>query len=229
MKFILGLLLVHACLVAHARDIDALGGDEALMKKAQALDAKNRKQIVQKRAVDRSMRMELAASYGMLAGGESYINTSAVGLNADFHFTPRWSIGVRYYDHRNELTSEGERIFSEAEENQAAGYQAQGPAIDYPDTTTMGVISFYPIYGKLNMFDQGVTQFDIYMLAGAGQMKLSSGNHPIYAAGGGLGLWISQHVASRLEVKYQSYQDEIYSGTRDQESIITTLSLGILL
>ena len=211
-------------------DIKGLGGNESLMRKARALDARNRKRVVQKRAVDRYNRLELSVGYGLFSGGDPYVSTSALGVTSDFHITPRWSLGVRYYDHRNELSSEGKRVFDEFDQAQRAGLiTGSAPDVDYPDSTTLGVISFYPLYGKMNLFDQGVAQFDFYLLAGAGQMQLSSGSTETYTAGGGLGLWMSQHIASRLEVRYQNYQDEIFSGPRDQDVVVTSFSLGFLL
>jgi outer membrane beta-barrel protein len=85
------------------------------------------------------------------------------------------------------------------------------------------------MYGKINFFDVSVVQFDIYSLAGAGTMQLSSGSTPTYTAGGGIGFWLSQHVTSRLEVRYQNYQDTVYTGSRNLNLIVANLGLGVLL
>jgi outer membrane beta-barrel protein len=229
----LGLITLSLIFISQASfaksKIDSLGGNKELMKRAQALDPDNRKRIVQKRSVDRTWRMEFSGSYGLFSGGDPYLNTSAMGLNADVHINPNWSVGVRYYDHRNELSGEGKRIYDQAQQNESVSNNQVGRAFDYPDTSAMGVISFYPLYGKINMFDMGVTQFDIYLLAGYGQMQLASGSTPTWTGGGGVGLWFSQHIASRLEVRYQNYQDEIYSGARDQDVVVASFALGFLL
>jgi outer membrane beta-barrel protein len=210
--------------------IDSLGGNKDLMKRARALDAKNKIQIVQKRAVDRNMRLEVGFSYGMFSGGgDPYLNTSAMGASADLHITPRFSVGARYHDHRNELNNEGRRVFEQAQRNSMFDSNFVRPAVDFPDSTTLGVVSFYPFYGKMNMMDMGVTQFDVYVLGGYGQMKLASGSSGTWTAGGGIGLWLAQHFSSRLEVRYQGFQDQIYSGTRDQGVVVSTFSIGFIL
>jgi opacity protein-like surface antigen len=79
------------------------------------------------------------------------------------------------------------------------------------------------------MFDLGVAQFDIYLLGGGGQMVLNSGSTSTWTAGGGIGLWMSQHITSRLEIRYNNFTDQIYSGTRNENAVISTLSIGFLL
>lgn len=225
------LLLTSLCInsskaASLSNRLDNMGGNKELMKKAKAVDSQNRFRIVQKRAVDRDLRLEFGVSYGFNAGGDSYINTQNLGASVDFHINPKWSFGARYLRHNNELTNEGKRINDQFE---ATPGSSTTQAVDYPLSSTLGVISFYPLYGKINWFDVATTQFDFYLLAGAGQMELKSGSSPTWTTGGGIGMWISQNFSSRLEVRYQSYEDEIYSGTRQQGLVVSTLSVGFLL
>ena len=85
--------------------MDSLGSNQDIIDKARALQPNNSMRIVQKRAVDRDLRLELGLNYGYVAGGDTYIQTQNLGASLDFHFTPRWSLGVRYTDNRNEFTS----------------------------------------------------------------------------------------------------------------------------
>lgn len=212
------------------KQMDTLGGNEALVEKAKALDPENKSQIVQKRAVDRHSRFEVGANYGLVAGGDPYYNTQNFGGTVDFHFTPRWSIGGRYYKYQNQLTTEGKNVFDGAQARQNAGrLEFQIPSVDYPVSSAWGVINWYPIYGKLNMFDAGIIQFDIYLLAGYGKMELSSGWTDALTAGGGLGFWWSQHVSSRLEARYQTYKETVDTGGRKLDEAVITLGMGILL
>ncbi len=209
--------------------IDTLGGNPELVRRAKYLSPTNKTEIVQKREVDRHWRLEMGLNYGLVGGGDPYINTQSVGGNLDLHINPHWSVGVRYANFTNSLTSEGTRVFNDASNSAALGQPYTQPAVDYPKNSTVGVINFYPIYGKLNMFDLGVAQFDIYLLGGAGQIVLNSGSTSTWTAGGGIGLWMSQHLTSRFEVRYQSYTDQIYSGPRNENTVISTLSIGFLL
>lgn len=210
------------------KDLDSLGSNQGIAERAKAIDSRNRVRVVQNRTVDRTMRLEMAMSYDVGTGGDSYVQTNNIGGMADFHINPYWSVGARYYKSGNQLTSEGERQEENYRLHKDDG--ALQPDIHYPDSTTLGVISFYPLYGKLNFFDQGVTQFDMYVLAGYGQIKLDNTTSPTWAAGGGVGIWWSQHLTSRLEARYQSYQDKLLDGSsRDQNIMAFSLAIGVLL
>jgi outer membrane beta-barrel protein len=107
--------------------------------------------------------------------------------------------------------------------------------MDFPTDTTLVVASWYPLYGKLNFFNLGVTHFDIYALAGYGKTAWvsswggGSGLSDTYAAGGGVGLWLSRYFTIRLEARYQTYQDQFYNGARQENLLVGMGSLGILL
>lgn len=209
---------------------NSLGANDEIIERAKALDPENRVRVVQNRAVDRTLRFEIGGNFGMVAGGDPYVNTQNFGAHLDFHINPRWSLGARYYKSNNSLTSEGQRRYDEAQ----ATYNETGqfrnvPDIDYAEHTYLGVINWYPIYGKFNLFDMGVVQFDFYALAGAGQVQLSSGSTPTYTAGTGVGLWFSKHISSRIEARWQTYQDEVYTGSRNLNIFVGTVGLGILL
>jgi outer membrane beta-barrel protein len=210
-------------------EMDTLGGNTDLINKVRSIDPKNRVRIVQNRAVDRTMRLELGVNYGAAEGGDPYVNTNNLGASADFHFNPNWSLGARYYNSSNTLNNEGKRVYAEAA---AAGPDSpkQFPSVDYASDTWLGVVNWYPTYGKLNFFDRGIAQFDLYLLAGAGKVLLSSGSSDTWTAGGGVGIWLSQYFSTRLEARYQSYQDQPRGyEKRDIDLTVLQASIGLLL
>ncbi|MGZ3773364.1 MAG: outer membrane beta-barrel domain-containing protein [Pseudobdellovibrionaceae bacterium] len=210
-------------------DIDTLGGNKELMEMADKVKSTSRSRIVQERIVDRHHAIELGLSYGNTFGGDAYLKTQSLGVAVDYHFTPRWSLGVRYYDFGNSLTSEGQRIFNEARAAYAVGGRAHIVDIDYPLNATMAVLNWYPIYGKTSFLDMGITQFDIYVLAGGGTINLSSGNTSVLTTGLGLGAWITKHLTSRMEIRYQKYEDQIITGSRSVDSVVGSIGLGWIL
>jgi outer membrane immunogenic protein len=213
-----------------SEDVDTLGGNEDLIKMAQSLKSRTRARIVQDRIVDRKNKIEFALSYGGVIGGDSYIQTQALGLTANYHLTPRWSFGLQYTDFTNNLSPEGKRVFKQYREALAAGgTPAYAVDVDYPLSTQMAVINWYPIYGKTSFLDMGITQFDLYLIAGAGQIELSSGAAPIYSAGLGIGAWLSQHLSMRAEFKYQTYRDQPVTGPRDLNTGAVNLGMGWIL
>jgi outer membrane immunogenic protein len=229
------LALVLVCMGAQANagvssDLDSLGTNAESIRRANKLESRSRIAIVQNRTVDRHWRVELGTNYGAVASGDSFLNTQALSLNADLHVTPKFSVGVRYAKEFNQLTADGKAIYDNAQAlYNAHDVHYRAPQIDYPESSLLGVINWYMMYGKINFFDVSVVKFDIYSLAGAGTMQLSSGSTPTYTAGGGIGFWLSQHVTSRLEVRYQNYQDTVYTGSRNLNLIVANLGLGVLL
>ena len=229
-----GLAFSLVAISAHAqvsKDLEGLG-DKKAEAKASQLDSRARVGIVQGRTVDRNWRFELGANYGGVAAGDSYLNTSNLGGTIDLHINPKVSVGIHYSKAFNSLTSEGQDRF-----NQGSGTNYSIPQISYPEQTVMGVVDWYMLYGKMNFFDIKTIQFDIYSLAGAGQVQTSTSYANVsssawsttYTAGGGIGFWINQHFTTRLELRYQRYTDQVYTGSRDLNLIVGSLGFGVLL
>ncbi|WP_374028841.1 outer membrane beta-barrel domain-containing protein [Bdellovibrio bacteriovorus] len=212
-----------------SEDIDSLGGNKELMEMAEKVKSTSRSRIVQERIVDRRNTLEFGLSYGSTFGGDAYLKTQSLGVAVDYHITPRWSLGVRYYDFGSSLTSEGQRVFDEARAAYNAGGRANIVDVDYPLNATMAVVNWYPIYGKTSFYDMGVTQFDIYLLAGGGSITLSSGNTSILTGGVGIGAWMTKHLSARAEVRYQKYEDQIVTGSRSLDTVVGSLGLGWIL
>ncbi len=211
------------------KDVDGLGGNDALLEMSERLNPETKSRIVQDRIVDRHNRLEVGLNYGGVMGGTTYLQTQNIGATLDFHFTPRWSIGARYYSYQNNLTPEGERATDEALANYAVGNRATIVDIDRPQNAKMAVINWYPVYGKINFFDKAIAQFDFYLLAGGGQIELESGSTGLATAGLGFGLWMTKHVSARAEIRYQAYKDQIVTGSRDINSAAATVGLGWIL
>lgn len=209
-------------------DIDSLGGNQELLM-AQKIKSETRSRIVQERLVNRNNRLELGMSYGGVIGGDSYLKTQSASLQLDWHITPRWSLGARYIDFSNSLTSEGRRVFDLAQKNYLAGGTAYAVDVDYPINEALAVINWYPIYGKTSFLDLGITQFDFYFLAGGGQITLSSGSTGVVTAGGGIAAWITKHLTARAELRYQSYEDLPVTGSRQLNTGVATVGLGWIL
>lgn len=207
------------------KDLDSLGNNQAIAERSKAINGENKIRIVQNRTVDRTMRLEIGTNYDLVAGGDPYINTNNWGVQADFHFSNRFSIGVRHYETYASLSAEGERLYRNYDRAFADGERPERPSVDFPLASTLGVATFYPLYGKLNFFNLGITQFDVYVLGGLGQMQLNSGDSTTWTAGGGIGFWWSQHLTSRIEARYQGYTDRPRGIERDQG--ITSFSAGI--
>lgn len=213
-------------------EFDTLGGNRMLMERAQALDPDSRVKVVQNRAVDRRLRFELAPEVSGVLGGDTYSRTRSVGFNAYFHISPRWALGAKYNYSFNKLTPEGLALVEEAErdfrlrpESPSIGY----PDVDYQKSEMLGLVNWYPLYGKFSILDRSVIHFDFYALAGGGRVQLRSGGATELTAGGGLGLWLTRSFSTRLEARYASYTGKFVTGPRRLDLTIASLQMGWLL
>lgn len=215
-----------------AADFDSLGGNSILLEKAKALNPQTETSIVQNRVVNRRGRVEFSPEMDSIFGGPTYTKTQSLGLNLNYHVTPRWSVGARYNYFVNQLTPEGDASVSAAETDVAqnpGNPKSQVPAIDYLKSSTMALVNWYPIYGKMNLLDLAVAHFDLYMLAGYGQVQLKSGNSPSMTAGAGIGFWINQNLTSRFEVRYQNFKSQYFDGDKKTDIGLASLQMGWML
>lgn len=227
---VLAITTATSAYAAVSSDLETLGSNAESVRRANKLESRSKIAIVQNRSVNRHWRIELGANMGAVAAGDSYLNTQAYSGDLDLHVSPKFSLGVRYSKMTNQLTNEGKAQFETARNMKNAGQMDYRiPAIDYPDSSLLGVVNWYMLYGKINLFDVSVVQFDIYSLAGAGTMQLSSGSTPTYTAGAGIGFWITNHITSRVEARWQGYSDQVYTGNRNLNLFVANLGLGVLL
>ncbi len=226
------MVLSHLSFADEVSDLESLGSNRALIKRAQKLDPKSRYRIVQKRLVDRNTRFEISLGGNMVAGGDAYYDTINAGGQIDFHINPNWSLGARYYKSSNSFTKEGLRVHERAELDQQNGNEGLVPYLDAPDQTILGTIAYYPVYGKLNFFNVKTVQFDVYTMVGAGTISLlESGNTLAYSAGLGTGFWFNNTVTARIEVNYLGYEDSLNhpEGSRQMNTVNAGITLGFLL
>lgn len=211
---------------------DSLGGNQIFLDKAKALEPDKNVSIVQNRSVSLKNRVEIAPEFSGTFGGDTYSRTKSIGLNAMFHFNPRWAIGAKYNYSFNSLTPEGEALVDKAYKeyqanpaNPTAGY----PEMDYQKSEMMALVNWAPIYGKMNLFDKSVAHFDFYFVGGYGQTELKSGAVPTMTGGGGLGFWINQHFSTRVEMRYQTYTAKYFETEKKMDLAVASVQMGWLL
>lgn len=211
-------------------EFSTLGDNQDVIERVKNMDSRQKVRIVQNRLVDRNNRIELGANYAYNGGGDTYVRSQNVGGQLEYHINPRWSLGAHYQKSYNTFTPEGKNQLDSALADQKVnpGSSKKWAAIDYPLETMLATISYYPVYGKMNLFDSGIAQFDMYLQAGYGQMNLNSGASDIYSLGLGAGVWLSSRVTTRLEARYQQYEDLVSTEQRKQNNLQAVATLGFL-
>ncbi len=200
-------------------DFDSLGGNSDLYEKATALSPELKTQVIQNRIVSRRLRLEVSPTYSTYWGGNPYISSQSAGMEFSFHLNPRWSLDASYhFAFTNNTTSEGEFLIN----NDIV------PDIDFPTSSMMGFVTYYPLYGKLNMFEN-IVHFDIYTSLGVGSTELRFGNQATLGANLGMGIWWSQHLTTRIGYRYLTYEAQLKNGPQQLDMSSGFLSVGYLL
>jgi outer membrane immunogenic protein len=213
-------------------DFDSLGGNRILLERAKAMQPDTQVSVIQNRAVNRRHRVEIAPEFSGVLGGDTYSRTRSVGLNTYFHFNPHWALGAKFNYSFNSLTPEGQALLDAANrdyQNNPSTPTIGYPDIDYQKMEYMGLLNWFPLYGKFSVLERSVVHFDFYTLAGAGKTQLRTGWTNTYTAGGGLGLWLTQHFSTRFEARYQTYTAKYLTGARKLDLTVASLQMGWLL
>ncbi len=229
---VLGLAVLFTSTWAQAdilKDFDSLGGNDALLDQAQAVNPETEVRVVQERVVSRRSRFEFAGGYTNFFAGDTYLATQSLDLGFRFHVNPRVSLGAHYFNAFNGLTSEGEALQNSTLRTTAAMNEPRIPDFDPIQDGYYGSVNFYPFYGKLNVLGMSVVHFDTYVLGGYGNVNLKSGATDLILYGGGIGFWLSQHLSTRLELRQQVYEAKRYTGDQRLNVTVGSLSIGYLL
>jgi outer membrane beta-barrel protein len=229
---IFALLLSSVSYAQVEQDIDSFGGNEALYIKAKALNPEVENEVVQNRFINSTNRLELAPEFSGVSGGDAYNRTNNLGMNAHYHINPGWSVGVKYNYATNTLTPEGKAMVQKA--TQAAEANPKDPSylfpqVIYPKSEILGLVSWYPVVGKLSFGKWGVAHFDTYLTGGLGNIELSNGSTSTQTLGIGMGFWINSNLTTRFEYRAQQYKAEYYDKTENMLVGVGSVQMGWML
>lgn len=214
------------------QEIDSFGGNEALYQKAKALNPEVENEVVQNRFINRTHRLELAPEFSGVSGGDAYNRTNNIGLNAHYHINPQWSVGVKYNYALNNLTPEGSAMVEKATQIAQANPkdpQYLYPQIIFPKTEILGLVSWYPVVGKLSFGKWGVAHFDTYLTAGMGNIELSNASTSTATVGLGMGFWLSSNLTTRFEYRTQTYTAQYYDKSENMVLGVGSVQMGWML
>ena len=214
------------------KDFQTLGDNKDVVERVKNLDNQQRMRVVQNRLVERNNRLEIAGTFGLVSGADSYVSTKNWGGMLQYHINSKLSLGLSYEKSNNNLTDEGTRRYDKAYACQQANGNGKcdltAPRVDFPLETKLVSVTYYPIYGKLNIFDSSIAQFDLYTSLAAGRKTLESGETNVYAGSIGVGVWINSLMTMRLEGRYENYKDLLLTENRQQNAVSAIASVGIM-
>lgn len=212
------------------KDFDELGGNKILYERLKKLGkGKQKIKIVQKRAVNRKGRHEVSFRMETSLIG-AYVKTFKWGGGYSYHINPYFSLSLRGEKSVNTLTKEGEYVLDEGEKVWRESVEDIGFIPDMSwERHSLGVYgSWYFIYGKMNVFERFVAQFDMYTILGGGMTYLRREKTPFGSLGIGTAVWISKKMSSRLELFYRSFTSDTLIKKRRVYKPYISWSMGYL-
>lgn len=209
-------------------NVDGLGNYADTLKNIKETSGVKEVRVIQDRLVSRKFRNEFSIGYNNFLSGNPYLLTQTLNLGYNFSFNRFVSVGVSYFTARNGLSQEGRNLINNDIPDRVPNSQRILPTVDSIKGGYEASVQLSPFYGKVNMFDY-IAHFDIYALAGIGQMQMTSGNRQTLSYGAGLAFWWSNHWNTRVEFKNLQYRTESIAGSSNITSSVAGLSLGYML
>ena len=226
MKKILAMSFILASFVSIAEDKKIASDLESKLEslsvpsdKVTPLISEDKLYSVNSRYSSLNKRFELTMFGANNFNADSHINTTQRGTTARFHWNDRWSLGYRYTDYFNELSSAGKKVFREA---------AYLPDTDYALKSSEGFVNFNTIYGKLRFTKDTIVYFDQYISLGYGTIGLAGGETKMYSVDLGFAFWMGRYMSARFGVKSESYTQKKLKGQENVHNAMGYLELGYL-
>lgn len=209
-------------------DLSTLGDNQFLKPYIKSTSTSSEISVVQNRFYSRFNRQELLTGIGYSTSGPAYFKTTATSMFYKFYVSPKWSVGVNYSYFTNSLSSAGIQVIKNGEAKLKNDPDfAFIPDMDYPKFSYAATASWYPSYGKLNLFNT-IMYFDLFVTSGLGKIILKHKPSSLLFLSFGSSLWLTKKWIARFEMQNKLYKETWYNS---QHNIVTTqmmLSAGYM-
>lgn len=150
---------------------------------------------------------------------DAHLESTSRGATARYHINGRWSVGARYTDYFNKLSSAGEELF---------GNKQILPDTDYALKSTDGFVNLNTVYGKIRFTKDTVVYFDHYIALGYGNISLARGEVQMYHIDSGFSFWPGQHLSARFGIKNEFYTQQKLRGKSNIHNAQGYMEIGYL-
>lgn len=150
---------------------------------------------------------------------DSHLDTRVGGATYRYHISGKWSLGVRYQEYENVLSSAGTKLFD-------SGFIL--PDTDYATKSSGGFVNYNTFYGKLRFSEDTIVYFDNYVALGYGKIALASGEVQYYNADLGFSFWFGKHLSTRVGVNNEFYTQNRINGKSNVHHAMGYIEIGYL-
>ncbi len=153
---------------------------------------------VQGRATPLKGRPEIAVSMAQNFSGSGFLDSNQWGVDAFYHITDRWGLGVGYSQVANKFTKAADNLLA------TSGYL---PDVDYAKSRLEARVIYNVFYGKFRFSRTHAMSFDNYIGLGAAQNDLRSGQATGPVGEVGFAFFFPYDVSIRVGVKDYFYRE----------------------
>lgn len=209
-------------------DLNTLGENKFLSPYIQQNSTSQEVSVVQNRFYSRENKQELlvGSSYGI--SNPAYFISMATNLAYKFYLKPKWSVGFKYSYFLNTLSPAGVQIIKEAIKKSKLNPDAATiPDLDFPKFSYAATASWYPSYGKFNLFNK-IMYFDLFVSSSLGQIVLKNKPSFLFALSLGSSFWLTKQWTARFEMQNKLYKETSYNSQHNIVSTQVMLSTGYM-
>lgn len=219
LSLISGLILFSTLSLAEDDLINKLDALNIPSDKVTPLLSEDQLESVNERYSHLNRRHELTLSGANNFTADSHLETRQIGASYRFHINSRWSVGYRYQEYENKLSSAGEKLFDE---------EKLLPDTDFAIKSNDAFVNFNTIYGKLRLTEKQIVYFDQYIALGYGNIDLASGETNFYHLDLGFSFWIGENFSSRIGLKNEFYRQSRLIESENVHNGMGYLEIGYL-
>jgi len=222
----LNLLLIASTL---ALSFSALASEAPLEEQLKAVElpgnqaptsvSKEKLYVYQTRYLPLRHKSEVSLGFGQNLTGPSFFTTRQFEVGYRFHLNDTWSLGFEQSFVSNDLTSDGQRLFTQDHIVPDMAYARQRSEL------TAGYNVFY---GKLRFSADSVLYFDQYIALGGGIMMMNTGNLGAAVGDVGFAFWLGQWGSARIGFKDYFFNEPSRSSSFPSNNLHAHLDLGYI-
>lgn len=210
------------------KDLNTLGENKFLVPYIKKTSTSSEVSVIQNRFYSRSTKQELLTGLAYITSGPAYFNTTGVSMLYKFYINSKWSVGIDYSYFSNSLSPAGLQIIKDGEAKLTNDPDfAFIPDLDFPKFSYTATASWYPSYGKFNLFNK-IMYFDLFLTSGVGQIVLKHKPSPLFLLSLGSSFWFTKKWTGRMELQSKLYKETWYSRKHNIMTTQVMLSTGYI-
>ncbi|MBE8221911.1 MAG: hypothetical protein HAW60_04190 [Bdellovibrionales bacterium] len=200
-------------------DLNTLGENKFLIPYIKKTSTSSEVSVIQNRFYSRDTKQELLTGFTYTTSGPAYFNTTGVSMLYKYYVSSKISVGINYSYFVNSLSPAGAQVIKDGRSKLKNDPDfAFIPDLDFPKFSYTATASWYPSYGKFNLFNK-IMYFDLFLSSGVGQIILKHKPSQLFLLSLGSSFWFTKKWTGRMELQSKLYKETWY---QEKHNIVAT-------